>query len=129
MSLLRFEKLSIRFGDQMILDAADLALEPRERVCLIGRNGAGKSTTFRLITGELEPDAGEVVGRSGLSVSQLAQNLPEAMDRSVRDVVRDGLASTLALVEEFQALSDGEPDAAGLARLEVLQREIDATDG
>ena len=129
MSLLRFEKLSIRFGDQVILDAADLALEPRERVCLIGRNGAGKSTTLRLITGELEPDAGEVVGRSGLTVSQLAQNLPEAMDQSVRDVVRDGLASTLALVAEFEKLSEGEPDPAGLARLEALQREIDAVDG
>ena len=61
MSLLRFEEVSFGFGDQRILVEADLALEPGERVCLIGRNGAGKSSTFRLITGAHEPDQGEIV--------------------------------------------------------------------
>jgi ATP-binding cassette subfamily F protein uup len=56
MSLIRFDKVSLRFGDQMILAEADLAIEPGERVCLIGRNGAGKSTTFKLITGEMDVD-------------------------------------------------------------------------
>mgnify|MGYP000551148174 CR=1 FL=1 len=61
MSLIRFDKVSLKFGDQMILTEADLAIEPDERVCLIGRNGAGKSTTFKLITGEIEADSGEIV--------------------------------------------------------------------
>ena len=56
MSLIRFEEVSLDFGDQKILTAADLSIEPGERVCLIGRNGAGKSTTFKMITGQIEPD-------------------------------------------------------------------------
>ena len=67
MSLIRFDKVSLKFGDQVILREADLAIEPDERVCLIGRNGAGKSTTFKLITGEMEPDSGESCHRPALS--------------------------------------------------------------
>ena len=90
MSLIRFDKVSLKLGDQMILTEADLTIEPNERVCLIGRNGAGKSTTFKLITGEMEVDAGEIVPITGLVVSQLAQSLPDAMDLGVREVVKSG---------------------------------------
>ena len=69
MSLIRFEAVSLTFGDQKILVEADLALEPGERVCLIGRNGAGKSTTLKLITGKLDPDSGEIVRSSSASSS------------------------------------------------------------
>ena len=61
MSILRFDGVSLEFGDQVILTNAELAIETGERICLIGRNGAGKSTTLKLITGEIEPDRGEVV--------------------------------------------------------------------
>ena len=101
MSLIRFDHLSLRFGDQMILAGADFSIEPSERVCLIGRNGAGKSTTFKLITAEIECDSGEIVATSGLVVSQLTQSLPEAMDLSVRAVVSSGLEDNLALLEQF----------------------------
>ena len=84
MTLIRFDKVSLKFGDQVILREADLAIEPDERVCLIGRNGVGKSTTFKLITGETDTDAGEIVRQTGLVVSQLAQSLPEAQDIGVR---------------------------------------------
>ena len=60
MSLLRFEDISLEFGDQLILREAEFAIESGERVCLIGRNGAGKSTTLKLITGALEPDRGDL---------------------------------------------------------------------
>ena len=73
MSLIRFEEISLDFGDQKILIEADLSIEPGERICLIGRNGAGKSTTFKLITGELELDRGDIVRKTGLVVSQLPQ--------------------------------------------------------
>jgi len=85
MSLVHFKEVSLEFGDQKILTQADFAIEPGERVCLIGRNGAGKSTTLNLITGEIEPDSGDIVRRSGLVISQLAQSLPEAIDMQVSD--------------------------------------------
>ena len=97
MSLIRFDEVSLDIGDQKILTEADLSIEPGERVCLIGRNGAGKSTTFRLITGEIDCDRGEIVRKSGLIVSQLEQSLPTVADLPVRDVVRDGLTGIRAL--------------------------------
>ena len=53
MFLLRFDNVSLRFGDQVILEEATFSLEAGDRVCLIGRNGAGKSSTFKLIMGQL----------------------------------------------------------------------------
>ena len=129
MSLIRFDKVSLKFGDQMILTEADLTIEPNERVCLIGRNGAGKSTTFKLITGEMEVDAGEIVPITGLVVSQLAQSLPDAMDLGVREVVKSGLTGIQALLDEYRQRSREELDRAGLRKLEQLHQQIDTHGG
>jgi ATP-binding cassette subfamily F protein uup len=129
MTLIRFDQVSLDFGDQAILTKADFAIEAGERVSLIGRNGAGKSTTLRLITGETQPDRGEIVRRSGLIISQLAQSLPEAMDRSVRDVAASGLASIQELLGDYRTRSAKALDAAGLRELEALQQLIDAHGG
>ena len=129
MTLIRFDHVSLKYGDQMILTEADLAIEPDERVCLIGRNGAGKSTTFKLITGETEVDSGEIVPRTGLVVSQLAQSLPEAMDLGVREVVKSGLTGIQALLDEYRQRSQQELDTAGLRQLEDLHRQIDTHGG
>lgn len=129
MSLVRFEEVSLDIGDQKILSEADLTIEPGERVCLIGRNGAGKSTTFRLITGEMEYDRGEIVRKSGLVVSQLAQSLPDARDLSVPEVVRSGLTGIQALLDEYHERSQQDLDKDGLRELEELHRQIDAHGG
>lgn len=129
MSLVRFEEVSLEFGDQKILVQAGLAIEPGERVCLIGRNGAGKSTTLKLITGEIEPDSGEVIGKSGLAVSQLAQSLPEAMDMQVHEVVKSGLASIQLLLEQYHKRSQEELDKQGLKELQELHQLIDVHGG
>jgi len=129
MSLIRFNEVSLAFGDQVILREADLAIEPGERVCLIGRNGAGKSTTLRLITGELEQDHGEIVSSSHLVVSELAQTLPEAMDHPVHDIVRSGLTEIEKLLATYKAQSSLKLDKHGLMELEALHAKIDAHDG
>ena len=129
MSLIRFDDVCFEFGDQKILIDANLSLEPGERVCLIGRNGAGKSTTLKLITGEIEPDRGEITNKSGLVVSQLAQTLPDAMRMPVRSVVRSGLAEIETLLGEYQRLSAMTLDVHGIRDLEDLHARIDARDG
>ena len=129
MSLLRFEEIRLEFGEQVILRDAEFSIEPGERICLLGRNGAGKSTTLKLIIGEMEPDHGRVVSKAGLIVSQLRQDLPDAMDQPVHDVVRSGLKQTVRLLEEYQEMSAQELDLRGLAELEVLHGKIDARDG
>jgi ATP-binding cassette subfamily F protein uup len=129
MSLIRFENISLDFGDQKILTEANLAIEPGERVCFIGRNGAGKSTTLKLITGEIEADRGDIIRKTGLVVSQLAQELPQAMDLNVRDVVRSGLAGIESLLNRYHELSIQDLDKKGLLELEQLHQQIDAHDG
>ena len=129
MTLLRFDDVSLDFGDQMILRDAELSIEGGERVCLIGRNGAGKSTTFKLITGQLEPDRGEITARQGLIVSQLEQTLPEALDLPVTDVIRSGLTQIEALLDEYARKSKLDLDKHGLRELEELHAKIDAHDG
>jgi ATP-binding cassette subfamily F protein uup len=129
MSLLRFEDIRLDFGEQVILRDAEFAIEPGERVCLIGRNGAGKSTTLKLIMGELEADHGTVIRKTGLVVSELRQNLPDAIDLGVREVIRSGLSHVEALLRRYREMSAQALDKYGLAELEALHANIDAHDG
>ena len=129
MALIRFDAVTLAFGDQVILREADLKIESGERICLIGRNGAGKSTTLRLITGELEHDNGEIVRSSNLVVSELAQSLPESRDQPVHDVVRAGLTEIEKLLELYKEQSKLKLDKHALQELEALHAKIDAHDG
>ena len=129
MSLLRFDEISLDFGELKILSAANFSIETGERVCMIGRNGAGKSTTLKLITGELEPDHGEIVRSDNLVVSTLSQALPDAMDKLVRDVVRSGLGETEALLAQYERQAQLKLDRDGMRELEALHARIDAHDG
>jgi len=129
MSLLRFDEIGLEFGEQLILHDAEFSIESGERICLIGRNGAGKSTTLKLIMGSLQPDRGEIIAKSSLIVSQLEQTLPIAMDMPVTDVIRSGLAQIEALLEEYESQSTLDLDKHGLRELEALHAKIDAHDG
>ena len=101
MSLIQLDDISIEFGDVPLLSHSDLAVEPGERICLIGRNGAGKSTLLKIITGQIQPDHGEIIRRKHLRISQLEQTLPADINRTVPDVVREGLAEQQALIDQF----------------------------
>ncbi|MGB5257170.1 MAG: ATP-binding cassette domain-containing protein, partial [Woeseiaceae bacterium] len=129
MSLLRFDDIGLDFGEQVILRNAELSIESGERICLIGRNGAGKSTTLKLIMGTIDADRGEIVRKSGLIVSQLEQTLPDAGSIPVIDVVRSGLEQIQGLLAEYEERSRLELDKHGLRELEELHAKIDAHDG
>ncbi|MDH3275246.1 MAG: ATP-binding cassette domain-containing protein, partial [Gammaproteobacteria bacterium] len=126
---LRFDGIGLEFGEQVILRDADFSIEPSERICLIGRNGAGKSTTLKLIMGALEPDRGEITMKSALIVSQLEQALPEALDVPVTDVIRSGLTQIERLLVDYESRSKLELGKHGLRELEALHAKIDAHDG
>ncbi|MBS1242537.1 MAG: transporter ATPase [Nitrospirae bacterium] len=61
MPLISLQNITVGFGGPLLLEGVDLQIEPGERVCLVGRNGTGKSTIMRVITGEVKPDRGMVV--------------------------------------------------------------------
>ncbi len=129
MTLLRFDQVTLEFGDQKILTEAGFAIESGERVCLIGRNGAGKTTMLKLIMDSIEPDRGEIVRSTDLVVSQLEQTLPEALGQPVHDIVRSGLTEIEELLKKYQQQSTLKLDKHGLTELEALHAKIDAHDG
>lgn len=129
MSLIRFDEVSLEFGTHKILTKASFSLEPNERVCLIGRNGAGKSTMLKLIMGEQHPDHGEIQFKRHLRISKLYQQLPDGLHRTVSEVVLEGLADQQQLIDQFNALSAQELDEVGLRDLQDIQQQIDASGG
>jgi ABC transport system ATP-binding/permease protein len=90
MPILRLDKVSLSFGLKPLLDHADLQIRKGERVCLLGRNGEGKSSLLALVTRQILPDSGEVWVRPGVRVASLAQEVSEGSDDKVRDVVLAG---------------------------------------
>jgi ABC transport system ATP-binding/permease protein len=128
--LIRFDCVSLSFGDQNILSAATFSIEPGERVCLIGRNGAGKSTTLKLIMGQLEPDDGKIERPAALRVSVLEQALADVSDQTVGDFVAEGMAEQLRRIEHYGELTSGAAvNKAVLREAEQLEREIIAGGG
>ena len=92
MTLLRMRGVAAAIGAEVLFEEVELALEARERVCVTGRNGAGKSTFLSILAGLREPDAGLIERRSEIRVSLVPQVLPAELGGSARDVVRDGFA-------------------------------------
>jgi ATP-binding cassette subfamily F protein uup len=92
MALLSLRDVGLSFGGPKLLDGVNLRIERGERVCLLGRNGEGKSTLLRLIEGALAPDEGEVVRQQGVKVARLAQEVPVGRAGTVADLVAEGLA-------------------------------------
>src|SRR5580692_5625465 len=86
----RLDKVSLSFGLKPLLDNVALQIRKGERVCLLGRNGEGKSSLLRLIAGAIVPDSGEVWVRPGAKVASLAQEVSPPSDESVLDVVTGG---------------------------------------
>jgi len=92
MPTVRLDKVSLSFGLKPLLDNASLQVRRGERVCLLGRNGEGKSSLMQLITRGIVPDSGEVWVRPGAKVAGLAQEVSEASEQTVFDVVMGGAA-------------------------------------
>jgi ABC transport system ATP-binding/permease protein len=90
MPLVSLDRVSIAYGHLPLLDEVALQIEPRERVSVIGRNGTGKSTLLKILSGELPPDEGTVWRQPSLRVARLEQDVPLSADRSVFDVVAEG---------------------------------------
>ncbi len=93
--LLRLEGVSLAFGSRPLLDHVDLQVAEGERVCLIGRNGEGKSSLLRLVAGRAVADDGEVWVKPGARIALLAQDLDEASDATVLDAIRGGVPTGL----------------------------------
>ena len=120
MALLTLLDAQLAFGHVPLLDHADFALEPGERVGLIGRNGAGKSSLLRILGGLESADDGQLQAQQSLRVAFVAQEPELADDATVFDAVAQSLAPLRALMDTY---------AAGQGDLDALQARIEAQDG
>ena len=131
--LLSYRNLTVSFGGPKLLDNAGLTIAKRERICLLGRNGEGKSTLLRIINGEIESDKGEIEAIPDLRIGKLDQEVPASMDGTVFEVVAQGLGKAAETIAQYHHLLHelGEhPDDESIGeKLDDLQHELDQTDG
>ena len=126
MSLVRGDNLSLSYGPQVLLDNASFVIEENQKICLIGRNGTGKSTLLKLISGEVMPDDGLINRSRHHRVAFLPQALPEKTEQSIRSFVESGLADVKKAVDEYQELI---VEDCMSPKLEKLEEIINAQDG
>ena len=122
MALLTLRDIHLSYGAPPLLDGVSLSIEPGERLCLIGRNGEGKSTLLRVIAGELAPDDGQRQLRDGVRVARLEQEVPEGLAGRVYDVVADGLGEVAERVKAYHAAGAALGEDAGEQALQRLAR-------
>jgi ATP-binding cassette subfamily F protein 3 len=107
--MIQIKNLTLRRGVKVVLKDASVTLNPGEKVGLVGRNGAGKSSLFSLIAGRLQADAGDFDMPSKWRIGQVAQEMPET-DQPATDYVLDGdlpLAEAKAVLEAAELSEDG----------------------
>jgi ABC transport system ATP-binding/permease protein len=132
MALVGLQGIKVGFGGPLLLDGVDLSIDRGERVCLVGRNGSGKSTIMRLIAGEVKPDGGELVFQQGVKVALLAQEVPQALSGGVFDVVSSAFGEQGKLLAEYHRVSVRLARDHGeelMTELEDVQHRLEAAGG
>src|SRR6056297_3586068 len=136
MAIISIKNLILSFGGPPLLDGLELHIESGDKLCLLGKNGTGKSTLLKLMAGLLEPDSGEVVWEGGVKTAYLRQEFPEGVQGRLIELVTDGdpersLAADQALSllgldpeQELSSMSGGEQRRAYLARVLSVDAEV-----
>ncbi len=127
MPILSVQNILLRFGGPPLLDNVSFDIEAGDRICLVGRNGEGKSTLLKVLTGEMETNSGEIVKKSGLRVSRMIQEIPAHLDGTVRDIVmgRVSVVSGGSVISK-KILDDGAHNATAEAILGKTGIDADA---
>lgn len=132
MALFALRDVHLGFRGPPVLEGADFTMDPGERVCLLGRNGTGKTTLLRLIDGTIEPDRGEVVRQQGLSTAMLPQEVPQELTGTVFDEVAGGLGPRAELLAEYHRTAHRLAQEGGRelqTRLDRIQHTLEIEGG
>jgi len=133
MALIGMQDVSVGFGGEALLEGMTFQIEQGERICLLGRNGVGKSTLIKLICGEIEPETGVISRAPSFSFACLTQIVPAGLKGTVFDVVSDGLGPRGKLLAEYHLLSHRiaaeSHNKALLKELDKIQHSLDIEGG
>jgi ABC transport system ATP-binding/permease protein len=132
MALMGMRDVSWGFDDPPLLENINFQIEKGERVCLLGRNGVGKSTFLKLLSGEVAPDHGEIWRQQGVSVASLKQDVLTSFDSTIFDLVAQGLGDLGKIMAEYNRLNKmPETDQMSdlFQRREQLQHLLDLDHG
>jgi ATP-binding cassette subfamily F protein uup len=132
MPLLRLDNVSLAYGPRPLLEKVKLEVRRGERVCLVGRNGEGKSSLLRILGGEVVPDDGAVWIRPGTRIAHLAQDVAHDSHETVFDVVAGGLAEVGRLLSDYHHVAAELAHThteAGVQRLSDLQHQLESRNG
>ena len=129
MALITLTEGRLAFGHVPLLDHTTFSLESGERIGLIGRNGTGKSSLLKILSGLEKLDDGLLQYQQNLRIAYVAQEPILQSEHTVFEAAAEGLAKVKALREEYEALSEGEWDESNHERLDQLQSQLDAQGG
>ncbi len=132
MALLTLRDITLSYGDQNLLDRVNLQIETAERLCLLGRNGEGKSTLMKVVAGLAQADDGNIEKKQSLKMAYLTQDVPEDMSGSIYDVVAGGLSKVGEVLKHYHHVSlelAEDSSEQKMAELERIQHELEAMDG
>lgn len=125
--LLSLRDVSLAFGDKPLLTQVNFQVDAGERVCLVGRNGAGKSSLMKIIAGDIQADDGERIMVDELRVARLVQDVPHDITGRIYDVVTEGLGEVGQLVSRYETLAHSDVEAT--EELLELQHQIETRGG
>ncbi len=129
MALLQYKQVSMAYGDSVLLDKVDCQIEAGERICLIGRNGEGKSTFMKMAANLLLPDEGVIWRKDELRIGHLLQDVPDLGNQTAFDVIASGLHPVGDLLSRWHCLTQNTVSDEQMDEMEVLQSKIESLDG
>jgi ATP-binding cassette subfamily F protein uup len=118
MSLISLHGITIAFGGLPLLDGVSLDIHKGQRICIVGRNGVGKSTLMKIIAGDLKADAGEVIRAPGVKSAYLQQDIDTAIDGKVCEIVAAGAGKTGETWARLHRLIAEKADSAEITTLQ-----------
>jgi len=127
MPLLTLKDVSLAYGDLSLLEKVNFNISPGERICLVGRNGTGKSTLFRVISDIVQPDEGDVWRQDTLKISYLEQEVPADTSQTIYEVVSAGLGHIGQILIEYHNLAQAMNQAMDQATDQAIDHTIDTS--
>ncbi|HNX80528.1 MAG TPA: ATP-binding cassette domain-containing protein [Candidatus Omnitrophota bacterium] len=131
MAFISLQEINLAFSGPLIFDCLSLQLEPGERIALLGRNGAGKTSLMKVMTGQLHVDSGNVIVQKGIQVAHLPQEVPADIGGTVFDIVLSGLGARAQLLSQHHHLThllQTEQTPELLRQLDTVQDKLNHTD-